>query len=87
MNCLGTISGNFGLYKGLTVSDSGFVKISLLAIDNAISGMSGGSLAAASEYIGYDGTGIFEHSGGNNSIAIGQRIDLFLGYNPGANGT
>jgi len=45
--------------------------------------LSGGSLKAASEYLGYSGTGTFTQVGGIHATSS----NLVLGYNPGSSGS
>ncbi len=45
--------------------------------------MNGGRLTAVNEFIGYDGTGIFNQNGGYNRVSN----DLNLGYYAGSSGT
>jgi hypothetical protein len=48
--------------------------------------LSGGSLTIEGyEYLGYNGVGVFNQSGGTNSITGGRQ--LYLGYNAGSTGT
>lgn len=42
-------------------------------------------LSSAWEYVGYNGTGIFNHSAGTNTLNVPNF--LFIGYGPGAKGT
>lgn len=87
VNCEGTFTGQY-FHNGLTVGASGSAKVVALKVEDANSGMSGGSLDAVNEWVGYNGTGIFEHSGGNNSSSFIERsMNLYLGYNSGSNGT
>ena len=62
----------------------------MLTVDNVNSGMTGGSLTANVEYVGYNGTGTFTHSAGANTVtgAYGNgQGNLYVGYNPGSVGT
>jgi hypothetical protein len=45
--------------------------------------LSGGSLSADNEYTGYYGTGVFEQTGGTNTVSN----NVLVGYNSGGNGT
>jgi fibronectin-binding autotransporter adhesin len=50
--------------------------------------MTDGSLSTANQYVGCDGTGVFEHSGGNNgTVPISPQTMLYVGYDAGATGT
>jgi T5SS/PEP-CTERM-associated repeat protein len=50
--------------------------------------LSGGALVASqSEFIGFGGTGVFNHSGGTNTVLAGAIGSLNVGTQPGANGT
>ena len=53
-----------------------------LTTNDLLSGISGGSLSVANQYVGSGGTGTFTQSGGNNSIGN----TLYLGYNAGDSG-
>ena len=72
--CQGTIAAPFGntidLSGGLTLSGTGSVNLGngALSTNNAISGVSGGSLLAGTQYLGTSGTASFTQSGGTNSI-------------------
>jgi hypothetical protein len=86
--CQGTININTGgtinLDNGLTLSDAGNANLGLgrLKINDTVSGISGGSLTADNEYIGYSANGKWTHSSGNNTVTS----SLYLGYNSGSSG-
>jgi fibronectin-binding autotransporter adhesin len=94
VNCQGKITARsapntmvgINLDGGLTVSGTGAADLGyggFLTVNDAASGMSGGSLNTGVHYVGYSGTGTFTHSGGTNTV-----IHRFiLGYNSGDNGT
>lgn len=44
-----------------------------------------GQLTALNEYVGYSGTGIFNHSAGSNTLT--NVAQFYLGYNSGSNGS
>jgi hypothetical protein len=85
VNCQGTL-GAGNLNGGLTMSGTANVTVENLRTNDAISGMSGGTLSFGNHYVGYSGTGVFTQTGGvaNGSDANGS---LYLGYNAGDNGT
>ena len=97
VNCQGTLSATSGytikLNGGLNILDAGCVNLrdGKLYVNDAISGISGGSLNAAYQYIGSTGTGTFTQTGGTNSITFDSNSELtptlYLGYNSGASGT
>ena len=86
VNCKGTINGIINFANGFTISDSGIINDDSLSIDDSNSGMSGGNLKTNYQYVGYNATGIFDHSGGNNYF-FDSFTYLYLGYNSGAKGT
>ncbi len=69
----------------LTIAAAGVVNLgsNALITNDPGSGITGGSLLAASHYVGSSGTGMFTQSGGTNSLSSG----LYLGYNPTDVGT
>ena len=89
VNCQGTItaaaSGAINLNGGLTISGTGTINLGNgnLTNNDLLSGISGGSLSVANQYVGNGGTGTFTQSGGTNSI----NGFLYLGYNAGDKGT
>ncbi len=87
--CQGTINASqIDLLNGLTISGTGSVNTINLAVDDTYSGMNGGNLNLYYQIVGYKGTGIFDHSGGNNSTKNETAtLNLWLGNNPGTNGT
>ena len=77
VNCLGTLTATSGnvitLNGGLTISGTGSVNLGnrgISFVNDASSGMSGGSLTANSQYVGSTGTGTFTQTGGTNSIIL-----------------
>jgi hypothetical protein len=88
VNCQGRLAATSGyainLNGGLTVSGTGSVNLGsgTLYVNDAISGLSGGSLNAYNQYVGSTGTGTFSQTGGTNSNDY-----LYLGYNAGSSGT
>ena len=52
-----------------------------LTVNDAVSGMTGGSLSASNQFVGRNGTGTFTQSGGTNGA------NLYLGYNAGDSGS
>jgi hypothetical protein len=86
VDCQGNITGSIGLLNGLKISGNGNVNIGTLEIDDSKSEMSGGTLSAYYQRVGYKGTGIFNQSSGTNTIQGGQS-NLYVGYNIGSNGT
>ena len=96
--CQGRITanpnGSLGLKGGLTLSGSGVVNLGpfgVLSTDNTASSLSGGSLSAYSQYVGYSGSGSFTQSGGINSYSSGTANicgpSLYLGYQAGGMGS
>ncbi|MGD0515897.1 MAG: autotransporter-associated beta strand repeat-containing protein [Thermoguttaceae bacterium] len=90
--CQGTL-GSYSTYfinlnGGLTISGTGSVNLGsgTLYVNDAISGMDGGSLSSYYQYVGSTGTGTFTQSGGTNSSYY-TYASIYLGYNPGASGT
>ena len=84
VNCQGTISagsGTINLNGGVAVSGTGNVNLGggTLGVNDALSGITGGSLVATSESIG---TGAPTQSGGTNNPAY-----LYLGTNAGFSGS
>ena len=89
VNCRGTITcgagGPLSLAGGLTLSGSGNVNLGSngsWTVNDSVSTVSGGVLAAANAYVGCSGTGSFTHSGGS----IGIANNLYLGYNAADSG-
>ncbi len=95
VSCQGTISGTWSVSVGFLptgvnlaggVFVSGTANVNLYSgaftADNSLSGISGGSLATATGYVGYSSTGTFTHTGG--AVTLGS---LYLGYNAGSSGT
>ena len=89
--CQGTItpgggaSPSINLNNGLVLSGAGTVALGSngnLTVNDWTSAISGGSLSAASQYVGSGGTGSFAHSGGSNNLTT-----LYLGYNTADSGT
>ena len=93
VTCYGTISaasgGAINLNSGVTVSTTGSTAGSVnlgsgsFTVNDAISGIGGGSLWAGSGYVGYSGTGTFNQSGGTNTLTSG----LVLGGGTADSGT
>jgi autotransporter-associated beta strand protein len=87
--CLGTITapsgGTINLNAGLALSGTGVVQLGsgTLTNNDLVSGISGGSLSAAYQYVGKSGTGTFTQSGGTTTIGD----NLYLGYGAGDSGT
>jgi autotransporter-associated beta strand protein len=89
VNCQGTIvataDGAIRLNGGVSISGTGNVNLGTgyLIVDSVspASGITAGGLAASSEYIGFNGTGAFNQSGGSN------HDDLYVGYNAGSSGS
>jgi hypothetical protein len=48
--------------------------------------MSGGTLTAGYEYVGYSGTGTIAQTSGANG-SVNPHVNLYLGYIPGGSGT
>ena len=91
VNCQGTImaaGGGINLSGGLTLSGSGTVNLGSgnLTTNDLLSGMSGGALSVANQYVGNGGTGSFTQTGGNNNINS-YYGSLYVGYNSGDAGT
>jgi autotransporter-associated beta strand protein len=86
VNCTGSLKATLAinLNGGLTVSGTGNVDLGggSLKVDDQTSAVSGGSLYAYNQYVGYSGTGTFTQTGGTNAPG-----NLYLGYNSGSNGT
>ena len=86
--CQGTIAagsaGAINLNGGLVLSASGMVQLGsgTLTNNDLVSGISGGSLSSACQFVGSGGTGTFTQSAGTN--AIGNY--LFLGYAAASSG-
>ena len=87
LNCQGSIiataGGAINLTNGLTLSGTGQVALGSgnLTISDSISGISGGSLAAATLYVASLSTGSFTQSAGTSSVSS----NLYVGY--GGSGT
>ena len=90
--CQGTIvaasGGGLNLNNGLVLSGYGNVTLGNgnLTVNDAVSGMSGGTLSTANQYVGSGGSGgsgVFSHSGGSNTFSTA----LYVGYNPTDTGT
>ena len=82
----GSVStGGGNLTNGLKIYGNGSVKLGNgnLTVNDVASGMSGGTLSAYNEYIGYSGTGTFTQSGGSNAATY----NFYLGYNATDSGT
>ena len=86
--CQGTIAASnttaISLTNGLILSGSGSVNLigGSLTVNDAASGISGGTLTAAAQYVGSGGTGTFAQSAGSNTSS-----SLYLGYNSTDTGT
>ncbi len=84
--------GTLSAIPGASITLNGGVSVSApallnlgngsLYVDNAVSGMTGGSLTAANQYVGSTGSGVFDHSGGSNTTPN----SLYLGHNPAGSG-
>ena len=93
--CQGTITaisyfGNgLNLNSGLVSSGTGCVSLNPngaggnLTVNDAASGMSGGSLSVYNQYVGNSGTGTFSQSGGTSTLANA----LYLGFGSGDSGS
>ena len=87
--CQGTVAvtsgGTINFTNGLTLSGSGSVGLGTgnLTVNDLASGISGGSLSAANQYVGSGGTGAFAHSAGTSTLSGG----LYLGNNATDAGT
>ncbi len=93
--CQGTITaisyfGNgLNLNSGLVLSGTGCVSLNPngaggnLTVNDAASGMSGGSLSVYNQYVGNSGTGTFSQSGGTSTLANA----LYLGFGSGDSGS
>ncbi len=91
VNCQGSITayGTINLNNGVAISVTGRVDLGnggQLIVNDMLSGMSGGSLAASSEYIGNTTSGAFAQSGGTN-VLINSPHGFYLGYNPSVSGS
>ena len=95
VSCMGSIiasvgssltgsGGSLALNNGLMVSGNGVVQLGngALTINDFLSGISGGLLSVASQYIGYGGSGFFAQTGGINQAGD----SVILGYNSGDSG-
>jgi hypothetical protein len=87
VNCQGTIfipptGGSLNLSGGIIISGTGSVGCTNVTSNNQTSGMSGGRLAGANQFVGMGGSGQFSHSGGENDFTT-----VYLGYGPGDSGT
>ena len=88
VNCQGSLSATSGytitLNGGLNLSGTGAVNLRTgnLYVNDAISGMDGGTLNANNQYIGSTGSGTFTHTDGTSSIAN----SLYLGNSSTASG-
>ena len=94
LNCQGALTaingGSIYLNGGVSIAGMGIVNLGggVFSVDNLLSQITGGSLAATSGYIGCSGTGSFSQSGGTNNVNNSPFSGgLYLGYNPGSNGT
>ena len=94
LTCQGALSvvsgGSINLNSGVLISGTGNANLGNGAyfVENAASGIQGGSLTASYGYVGYSGTGTFNQVAGTNTDS-GSFFNggVFLGYNAGANGT
>ena len=74
VNCQGTIlaptGGSINLVNGLLLSGTGVVSLGsgTLTVNDPISAITGGSLSAATQVIGAQGTGTFSQYGGNSKL-------------------
>jgi autotransporter-associated beta strand protein len=88
VNCAGKIvavsGGAVDLNTGFLLSSPGVVQLGngALTVNDASSAISGGSLSAAKQYVGYRGTGVVSQTGGTSSVTT-----LNLGYKSGDSGT
>ena len=83
---IATASGTINLTNGLQLSGTGQVNLGsgALTVNDSASGMTGGSLVAASLTVGSSGTGTFTQSGGTNlagSIVLGENTGSMGTYN------
>ncbi len=86
-------SNSGGLYLGYDSGSSGSYYLSgsgvlsafaeYVASNDALSGVTGGSLSAFTEYVGTFSNGTFTQSGGTNNVGS----NLNLGYNAGSSGS
>ena len=86
--CQGTLTASGGplnFNNGLTVSGSGSISTGggNVVVNDSVSAITGGTLTAGSEYVGYNGTGLWTHSAGTNTVSNA----LYLGYNTADSGT
>jgi fibronectin-binding autotransporter adhesin len=91
VNCTGRLAARSGytlnLNGGVNVSAGGNVNLKngSLYVHDAISGLDQGFLAAANEYVGAGGAGVFTQTSGTNSLAkLNGNYEygvLYLGYN------
>jgi autotransporter-associated beta strand protein len=85
VNCAGSLTA-WSMIDGVNVSGAGSVNLKDtvgLYVNDAISGISGGSLKEYYQYIGTSGAGTFTQSGGSNVCLY----DSYIGYNSGCSGT
>ena len=83
-SCEGVITaagGPINMNGGVAISGNGSVSLGsgALSTDLTSSSMSGGSLFAGNEYIGYSGGGSFTQSGGTHNVSGGLYIGAVLG--------
>lgn len=82
---IGTVNQTAGTFATLIDRDSG-IWLGYNTGSQGTYNLSGtGQVSAASEYVGYSGTGTFNHSAGTNTVTNGA--SLYLGYNFGSSGT
>jgi hypothetical protein len=99
VNCQGSIvavGGPICLSGGLNIAGTGNVDFSpsggTLVTENSTSGISAGSLITSYQYVGYNGTGGFNQTGGTNRLLniyyyqYNSESGLFLGFNTGSRG-
>jgi fibronectin-binding autotransporter adhesin len=96
VTCQGSLTATSGgaiyLNSGITISGSGKIDLGNgnLKVEDASSSLSGGSLTAFNQYIGYSGEGAFIQSAGFNTVTANittSNVGFFLGYNAQAKGT
>ena len=82
VQCQGTVVATatqaIELQNGLTLSGTGAVNLGRgnLTVNDMVSSVSGGSLAATVEYVGYKGIGSFSQTGGTNTPYLLELGDL-----------
>src|SRR5258706_445483 len=76
-------------YDAAATSGAGFAQLPVDATGsgNMTLSLALSTLTASNEYVGFNGRGTYNQSGGTNNVTGGSPAGLYFGYNNGASGT